>query len=241
MLLENNPTTQFEAGASYLNGRLVPNGRGLDLSDRKILLKNGQNVPVQYNAWWYCCLPVSAIKTCGLPLPLFIKTDDVEYGLRLGAKVALLNGIGVWHSEFSSKYSLYLEYYIKRNEMIVSAIHGSGAGTFCSLWKLIRTCSRACLIREAGIIYFESRACADFLKGPEFLLETDGEALHRDLMAMGKGRFYLLKELLRLIFQLLCIVVRYSAVRWTYQKRWQELTTERFWRRYLDLERENLP
>lgn len=241
MLLENSPTIQFEAGSSYINGRLVSNGQGLDLSDRKALLENGQNAPVQYNAWWYSCLPVSAIKKWGLPLPLFIKTDDVEYGLRLEEQVVLLNGIGVWHREFSSKYSPYLEYYIKRNELIVSAIHGSGAGTLHSLGKLLRTYGRACLTGEARIIFFESRACLDFLKGPDFLLETDGETLHRNLVTAGKSRFYFLKESFCLIFQLLRLVVRYPAVRRAYQERWRELTTERFWRRYLDLEGENIP
>lgn len=241
MLLENSPTIQFEAGSSYINGRLAPNGHGRDLSDRKELLRNGQNVSIQYNAWWYCCLPVSAIEKWGFPLPLFIKTDDVEYGLRLGEQVVLLNGIGVWHREFSSKYSPYLEYYIKRNELIVSAIHGSGAGTLHSLGKLLRTYGRACLTGEAGIVSFESWACADFLKGPGFLLETDGEALHRNLVTAGKSKFSFLKESFRLIFQLLCLVIRYPVVRRAYQERWRELTTERFWRGYLDLEGENIP
>ena len=34
-----------------------------------------------YGAWWFCCIPVTAIRRHGLPLPLFIRCDDVEYGM----------------------------------------------------------------------------------------------------------------------------------------------------------------
>ena len=65
MLLEDAPTIQFESGSSYIKGRLCPNGQGLDLSDREALLHNTRDVPVQYNAWWYCCLPLAEVREIG--------------------------------------------------------------------------------------------------------------------------------------------------------------------------------
>lgn len=241
MLLEDCPAIQFEAGSSYIRGRLFPNGQGLDLSDRGVLLLNARDVPVQYNAWWYCCLPLVEVREQGLPLPLFIKTDDVEYGLRLKPEVVLMNGIGVWHRAFSEKYNPYLEYYIKRNEMIVSAIHNSGAGIIHTLWKLLRTCGRGLLSRNAKVIYFEHRACQDFLLGPDFLLQTDGEALHIQLMEAGKNKdcgTNILTEVLRLIGILLRWIPYYPRARSAYQTRWKEMTTEEFWLKYLELDRE---
>lgn len=236
MLLEDHPTIQFEAGSSYIRGRLSPSGQGLDLSSREALLTNAGGGPVQYNAWWYCCLPLSAVEKNGLPLPLFIKTDDVEYGLRLKPQVVLLNGVGVWHIAFSAKYSPYLEYYIKRNELIVSAIHNSGAGVLPSLWKLLRTLGRALLSGETKAIYFERLACQDFLGGPDFLLHTDGEALHTRLLEAGKGNGTSpLVECLRLFRELVRLALYYHRARLAYQNRWRELTTEAFWRGYLDL------
>lgn len=236
MLLEGRPTVQFEAGSSYIRGRLSPNGQGRDLSSREALLANARGGPAQYNAWWYCCLPLSAIEKNGFPLPLFIKTDDVEYGLRLRPHVVLLNGIGVWHTAFSDKYSPYLEYYIKRNELIVSAIHGSGAGVLPSLRKLLRTFVRALLSGETKVLYFERRACQDFLRGPDFLLRTDGEALHARLLKDRKGNGTSpLIECLRLFRELGRLALRYHGVRLAYQSRWRKLTTEAFWRRYLEL------
>ena len=39
--------------------------------------------PVHYNGWWFFAFPLAAVDRVGLPLPLFIRGDDVEYGLRL--------------------------------------------------------------------------------------------------------------------------------------------------------------
>lgn len=243
MLLEDRPAIQFEAGASYINGRLFPNGQGLDLSDRRALLSNSRDPAVQYNAWWYCCIPIAAIEKCGFPLPLFIKTDDVEYGLRLHGQVALLNGVGVWHMAFSDKYAPYLEYYIKRNELIVSAIHGSGAGVLPSLKKLIRTVGRAWLTQEPKVLHFTVCAYLDFLRGPGFLLQTDGESLHAKRIAEGKRADQnIMARLFRETGQLIPILFRllfcYRRVREEYQRRWKELTSEKFWRGYLALEGE---
>lgn len=45
-----------------------------------------------YAAWWYCVIPVSVIDREGLPLPIFVRTDDVEYSLRAHAKIMTMNG-----------------------------------------------------------------------------------------------------------------------------------------------------
>ena len=43
-----------------------------------------RRVDVDYNAWWMCLIPRAVAEELGLPLPLFIKWDDAEYGLRAG-------------------------------------------------------------------------------------------------------------------------------------------------------------
>ncbi|MGQ0574697.1 MAG: glycosyltransferase, partial [Pseudonocardia sp.] len=55
---------------------------------------------VDYNAWWMCLIPRSVAEDVGLPLPLFIKWDDAEYGLRArarGYRTATVPGIAIWH------------------------------------------------------------------------------------------------------------------------------------------------
>jgi len=44
-----------------------------------------RRVDVDYNGWWMCLIPTTVIKEIGLSLPLFLKWDDAEYGLRAKA------------------------------------------------------------------------------------------------------------------------------------------------------------
>lgn len=240
MLLEHKPVIQFESGSGYRNGRLSPSGKGLDLSRRECLLENARPAAVQYNAWWYCCFPVPAVQKYGLPMPFFIKTDDVEYGLRLRPEIVLLNGIGVWHTAFSEKYSPHLEYYIKRNELVVSAIYGSGAGRLSSCRKLIRGYGRAVLTGDTRAVPFLLAAARDFLQGPEFFLRTDAEAWNRRLKEIlthpVEGRLRsLLAAPYRLLPVLISLCLRYPQVRREYQMRQTELTAPDFWRRQLNI------
>ncbi len=239
MLLEHQPTIQFESGSGYRRGRLTPHGRGRDLSDRRALLENAKETGAEYNAWWYCCIPVSAVKRYGYPLPFFIKTDDVEYGLRIHPEVVLLNGIGVWHMAFSEKYSPHLEYYIKRNELIASALHGSGAGALAGIWKLSRTAAKACFRRDAKTLAFVRRACQDFQKGPEFFLKTDAEVLNRQLLEPRQTSIW--TELRRLLPAFAAFALRYRRVRAEYCSRLPELVSGTFWRTRFEIGKENDP
>ena len=40
----------------------------------------------QYAGWWYCVIPTATIEREGLPLPLFVRSDDAEYALRCKPK-----------------------------------------------------------------------------------------------------------------------------------------------------------
>lgn len=243
MLIEDNPAIQFEAGACYQNGRLVPVNRGLDLSCWGNVLYNETERYVQYNAWWYCCFPLNVVDEVGLPLPLFIKTDDVEYGLRVHPYVMLMDGIGVWHMSFGDKYSTYLEYYIKRNELVVSALHNSGNGALKSIWKLARAMAKSVLIGDTSAAKYILQAGNDFLEGPEFFLRTDGERLHLEIMgrkpAPDKIRLRaIINAGVQFVPVSLKIIYKYGKMQKLYKARLPELTNMTFWRNYLKLEEE---
>jgi len=239
MLIENEPTIQFESGAFYKKGKLRPIGQGLDLSKVASLLENDKEYYVQYNAWWYCCFPTNVVNEIGLPLPFFIKSDDVEYGLRANADIVLLNGIGVWHMAFSKKYTPYLEYYIKRNELVVDVIHKSGNGIFQSVWKLVRGSGKACLMRNIDILNYLILAYRDFLKGPEFFINLDAEAYNADLRKKVE-RKKTSATVLRSMLQVVCVggrlILNYRKVKKEYMARWRELTTYEYWYRQLGYE-----
>ena len=239
MLIESAPTTQFESGSFYREGRLMPVGRGLDVSDWKAVLSNEVEHCVDYTAWWYCCIPVSCIRQYGLPMPFFIKTDDVEYGLRCQPQILLMNGIGIWHTAFSEKYSPHLEYYIKRNELIVSALYRRGDGPWHSIWKIMRASAKALLIGEPRTVAFLLRACRDFLHGPGFFLQTDEEKLNTELVQQMKHPVQRGRVLAALTFPFRALIpmskllFRYRRIQKAYLSRRSQLTSVSFWSSHL--------
>lgn len=85
-------------------------------------MKNEEDLPMEYNGWWFCCIPL-AEHFRGFPLPVFIHGDDIEYGLRFNKKIMTMNGIGVWHDAFDNRKASSMEYYDMRNTLITCAIH----------------------------------------------------------------------------------------------------------------------
>ena len=157
----------------------------LDLTDLgDILFNENENMP-NYNAWWYSCIPITKISDENLPLPIFYRYDDVEYGLRTGSDIIAMNGICLWHEPFEYKYSSVSRYYEMRNSLIINALHLPGFDARQAL-KILRYVVKICAGRyryaECELVF---RAVEDFCKGPEFLLTTDGEALHREVMGIA--------------------------------------------------------
>lgn len=85
-------------------------------------------VDVDYNGWWCCLIPTRVIREIGLGLPLFIKWDDAEYGLRAlaaGYPTISLPGAAVWHVSWADKDDLvgWQAYFHNRNRIITALIH----------------------------------------------------------------------------------------------------------------------
>ena len=124
MLRLDRQNIQTEAGGVWNAGRLISLKHGLNLSDTEACLYNEVEEKAEYNAWWYCAMPLSLINYQNLPMPVFIRGDDVEYGLRNMKNLILMNGICVWHEPFENKYSSSMFYYIMRNRLIDNAVSG---------------------------------------------------------------------------------------------------------------------
>ena len=99
------------------SGNLIGRKIGLDLRTLDACLDNEFEEKCDYNAWWYCTIPMQYVRSDNLPLPIFIRGDDVEYGLRNMKNLILMNGICVWHEPFEFKYSSSMYYYIFRNTL----------------------------------------------------------------------------------------------------------------------------
>ncbi|NCA92135.1 glycosyltransferase family 2 protein [bacterium] len=181
MLELNKPYNQYEMGGKTTGLSLSSMRHNFDVSDNAALLNNENEEIADYNAWWYMCMPISSVNKIGLPLPLFIKGDDVEYGLRFRGDILVINGIGVWHESFDNKHSAELEYYVKRNEMLISALYFPSTGIVKHVRKLIRAVGFRLVYHRYYEMDLIFKAYNDFLKGPMFLGELDAAALHQEL------------------------------------------------------------
>ena len=91
-----------------------------------------RRIDVDYNGWWMCMIPRVVAETIGQPLPLFIKWDDGEFGLRAkdaGFPTASWPGIAIWHMAWSDKDDAidWQAYFHLRNRLIVAAIQHDGS------------------------------------------------------------------------------------------------------------------
>jgi GT2 family glycosyltransferase len=80
-----------------------------------------------FNGWWFFAFSKVAVEQVGLPLPLFIRGDDVEYGYRLsleGIKTLSWPGIAVWHDPFHLKRHPWHYFYDRRNSLYLCEMHG---------------------------------------------------------------------------------------------------------------------
>lgn len=185
MLRNDARNIQVESGASWNAGNLISLKAGLDMNRCDACLYNEVEEYCEYNAWWYCCFPMAIAREDNLPMPIFIRGDDLEYGLRNMKNLILMNGICVWHEPFENKYSSFLSYYILRNQFIDNSLHFHEYKK-----KEAKRRVRNSIIRE--IVYFRYknvdliiRGVRDFLGGIDWLLQSDGEIIHREVMAAG--------------------------------------------------------
>ncbi len=122
MLRMDQPTVQFENTAYWNRIRMRALGRGFDLTDAITLCRN-EMLPEKHNkyaAWWFCCIPLAVIRKNGYPLPVFVKGDDMEYGIRNRRDIITMNGIGVWHEPFAKKANPVVNYFNDRNMLIIN-------------------------------------------------------------------------------------------------------------------------
>lgn len=176
---------QQESGGRFQDNRIISGHAGVDLRKAENVILNEKDERPDYNAWWYCCIPVSMIQQKGLPLPLFIHYDDVEYGIRFQCEIILMNGICVWHEAFENKRPSVNEYYDIRNALIVNSIYNDNFGK----WQIFKILCRRMLTNLFRYRYrdicLNMRALEDFLSGPEWLMNQDAEVLHKQLMESG--------------------------------------------------------
>lgn len=185
MMRLDKQTIQTESGAVWNKGKLESLKHNLDLRTCESCLYNDIEESCDYNAWWYCTIPMKFVRMDNLPLPIFIRGDDVEYGLRNAKTVVHLNGICVWHEPFENKYSSMMYYYILRNMFIDNAVRGidfplkQAIGIYLSQWN---NEIQLCRYKNAHLL---TQGIEDYLKGIDWLKTTDAEQLNQEIRENG--------------------------------------------------------
>lgn len=133
-----------------------------------------------YAAWWYCCIPISAIKRNGLPLPVFVRCDDAEYGIRCNPTFITMNSLCIWHMSFHERYNAAVErYQTTRNTMIAQATCGMAPKS-----DFMRELHNNIRLELKKFGYENAELCLDafedFLKGPKFIAQPVAEQRFMD-------------------------------------------------------------
>lgn len=129
----------------------------------------------RYAAWWYCCIPVSVIEKNGLPLSVFVRCDDAEYGVRCKPRIITMNSLCIWHLSFHVRYNAAVErYQTTRNTMIAQATTGFAPKSdfMYEMNNNIRLELKKFGYANAELVL---DAFEDFMKGPDFF-STPGVA-----------------------------------------------------------------
>ncbi|EGD56978.1 glycosyltransferase [Gordonia neofelifaecis] len=162
-----------------------PNARrGVDALE----FRQDKRVIAGYNAWWSCLIPREAIDAVGLPMPYFIKWDDIEYGVRCrgaGFPTATLPNAGVWHADFHLKdIDDWSSYFGQRNVLISSAIHSAFDGKTIAA-TMAKHIGESIVGLKYGQAAIELEALRDFLAGP-YVLADGGRAKLAEINAMRR-------------------------------------------------------
>ena len=182
MLYLDKPTHQFEAGGRfYGDGTQKGYGHFLDLSQTENLIINEAENDINYGGWWYMCMPIKYAQEGNFPLPFFLKYDDVEYALRCKQRIITLNGVGVWHEKFESKYNSSSEYYNTRNYLHLCSLHCKDF-TIEKAQKFVSDRIKAKIDRQQyKMVKAVQKGYEDYLKGMDWLEQLDQEANHKEV------------------------------------------------------------
>lgn len=116
MLDQKDPNIVYDAGAVLDNSSIVFISKNTDISKIEGISSLFEPCSIDYCSWTYACIPLESFKKNGLPLPLTIWFDDVEYGLRTQMKVLTVPGISAIHPRHD--YATRRRYYHGRNLII---------------------------------------------------------------------------------------------------------------------------
>ncbi|MFF1251238.1 glycosyltransferase [Pseudarthrobacter sp. NPDC058329] len=147
---------------------------------------------VDFNGWWMCLIPTAVIKEIGLSLPVFIKWDDAEYGLRAkaaGYPTVSMPGTAVWHVSWIDKDDSvdWQAYFHGRNRLVAGLMHSPYHKGGDLLKQSLATDVKHIFSMQYYAASARISALHDVLSGPDHMHRTMAKRAP-ELRAM-KGKF----------------------------------------------------
>jgi galactofuranosylgalactofuranosylrhamnosyl-N-acetylglucosaminyl-diphospho-decaprenol beta-1,5/1,6-galactofuranosyltransferase len=137
-----------------------------------------KRVDVDYNGWFMCMIPLPVLRELGLSLPVFIKWDDSEYGLRAkeaGYPTVSFPGAAVWHIPWTDKNDAldWQSYFHQRNRFVAALLHSQYDHGGRMVRESLNHQIKHLVSMQYSTVEIRHKALEDVLRGPG--------ALHGDL------------------------------------------------------------
>ncbi|MGB0100683.1 MAG: glycosyltransferase, partial [Nocardioides sp.] len=151
---------------------------GWDFADRNLRSSRWLHarIDVDYNGWFMCLIPAKVLEDIGLSLPVFIKWDDSEYGLRAkeaGYPTVTFPGAAVWHVPWTDKNDAldWQSYFHVRNRFIAALLHSKYPRGGRLVRESFNHQIKHLVSMQYSTVALRHRALEDVLAGPERLHE----------------------------------------------------------------------
>lgn len=130
-----------------------------------------------YNGWWMCLIPVRVIAEIGLSLPVFIKWDDAEYGIRArdrGYPTVSLPGVASWQIPWDDKDDSrdWQAYFHIRNRLVTALLHSPHKHGGAVITESRERQLQSLLSMYYSTTALQQLAIEDVLTGPDHLHRT---------------------------------------------------------------------
>lgn len=134
-----------------------------------------QRIDEDFNGWWMCLIPIAVVKKIGLSMPMFIKFDDIEYGLRAkkaGFPTVCLPGVAVWHQAWHDKDPArsWEEYFTERNRWLAALLTYPDRPPRMLVETLYGDASLGLRFVYSAMA-LHHMALRDILRGPQYLVD----------------------------------------------------------------------
>ncbi|SDC22776.1 glycosyltransferase [Nocardioides lianchengensis] len=136
-----------------------------------------RRVDVDFNGWFMCLIPRQVLDEIGLSLPVFIKWDDSEFGVRAkaaGYPTVTFPGAAVWHVPWTDKNDAldWQAYFHQRNRIIAALLHSPYKHGGRLVQESVNHTIAHLVSMQYSTVELRQLALEDVLAGPDKLHEV---------------------------------------------------------------------